>query len=87
LTFQSETYSIGHDARSLIVRDFNRDSLLDLAVTNYENHTISVLFNKGNGTFRTQEIYSTGDESYPWGITSGDFNNDTFLDIGKHPYG
>jgi hypothetical protein len=83
LTSQSEAYSIGHDARSFIVRDFNQDSLLDLAVTNYENHTISVLFNNGNGTFRTQ-IYSTGDESYPWGITSGLLNNDTFLDIGKY---
>ncbi|CAF1033339.1 unnamed protein product [Adineta steineri] len=81
LTSQSEPYSIGHDARSFILSDFNKDSLLDLAVTNYENHTISVLLGNGNGKFRIQKVYSTGVESYPLGITSGDFNNDTFLDI------
>ncbi|CAF1269254.1 unnamed protein product [Adineta steineri] len=81
LTSQSETYSIGSDARSLILRDFNQDSFLDLAVTNYKNHTISILLGNKNGKFRVQKVYSTGDESYPMGITSGDFNNDTFLDI------
>ncbi|CAF1294864.1 unnamed protein product [Adineta steineri] len=81
LTTQSETYSIGHDAQSLILRDFNKDSFLDLAVANYKNHTISILLGNGNGKFRVQKVYSTEDESYPMGITSGDFNNDTFLDI------
>jgi hypothetical protein len=84
LVYQSESYPTGHDPKSLILRDFDGDSFLDLAVTNSGNHTFSLLFGNGNGTFQTQRVYSTGIESYPWGIASGDFNNDTFLDIGKH---
>ncbi|CAF1174405.1 unnamed protein product [Adineta steineri] len=81
LVYQSEVYPIGGDAKSLIIHDFNRDSFLDLAVTNHGNHTFSILFGNGNGTFRTQQTYSTGNQSYPWGITAADFNNDSFPDI------
>ncbi|CAF1351615.1 unnamed protein product [Adineta steineri] len=81
LIYQSETYPIGRDANSFILRDLNGDSFLDLAATNYGDHTFSILFGNGNGAFQPQQVYSTGYESYPWGIASGDFNNDTFLDI------
>ncbi|CAF0857414.1 unnamed protein product [Adineta steineri] len=78
---QSETYSIGHDAKSFILRDLNGDSFLDLAIANYGDDTFSILFGNENGTFQPQQVYSTGNGSYPWGIASGDLNNDTFLDI------
>ncbi|CAF1245561.1 unnamed protein product [Adineta steineri] len=81
LTYQSDPYSIGRDPKSFIIRDFNGDSYLDLAVTNYDDHTFSILFGNKNGTFQTQEVYPTGNGTYPWGIASADFNNDTFLDI------
>ncbi|CAF3746731.1 unnamed protein product [Adineta steineri] len=81
LMYQSETYPIGHDVKSFILRDLNGDSFLDLAVVNYEDDTFSILLGNENGTFQPQQIYSTGNESYPWGIASGHFNNDTFLDI------
>jgi len=84
LKYQSDAYPIGHGAKSLTVRDFNRDSFLDLAVTNHDDHTISILFGNGNGTFQTQYVYSISNESYPWGIVSADFNKDGFPDIGKH---
>jgi hypothetical protein len=84
LIYQNETYSIGHGAKSYIFQDFNQDSFLDLAVTNYDNHTFSILLGNGDGTFQTQQVYSTGENSYPWDIASADFNNDTFLDIGKY---
>ena len=83
LVYQPEIYPIGLGAKSLIVSDFNKDSILDLAVTNYDDHTFSLLFGNGNGTFQTQQVYSTGNESYPWGITTGDFNNDTLPDVGE----
>ncbi len=82
LVYQTETYPIGLDSKSMVVADFNKDLIQDLAVTNYGDHTISVLLGNGNGTFRMQQVYSTGNGSYPWGITTGDLNNDTFLDIG-----
>ncbi|CAF1289577.1 unnamed protein product [Adineta steineri] len=81
LIYQSAAYEIGHDAKSLIIHDFNRDSFLDLAVTNHGNHTFSILFGNGNGKFQAQQIYPTGNQSYPWGITAADFNNDSFPDI------
>ncbi len=83
LSNQSVTYPIGFGGKSLVITDFNKDSIQDLAVTNYDDHTISVLLGNENGTFQMQEIYSTGNETYPWAITTGDFNNDTFLDLGK----
>ncbi|CAF0838670.1 unnamed protein product [Adineta steineri] len=78
---QNETYPIGHDVKSFILRDLNSDSFLDLAVTNYGDHTFSILFGNEKGTFQPQQVYPTGIESYPWGIVSGDFDNDTFSDI------
>ncbi|CAF3909696.1 unnamed protein product, partial [Adineta steineri] len=76
----SEIYPIGRNAKSFILRDLNGDSFLDLAVVNYGDHTFSILFGNGNGAFQPQQVYSTGNGSYPWGIASGDLNNDTFLD-------
>lgn len=81
---QVKTYSIGLGGKSIIVADFNGDSFQDLAVTNHDDHTMSVLFGIGDGTFQKQQIYPTGNDTYPWGITTGYFNNDTFLDLGKY---
>lgn len=76
-------YSVGFGAKSLIIADFNQDSIQDLAVTNCNNNTISVFFGTGDGTFTMHQVYSTGDRTCPWGITTGDFNTDTFPDLGK----
>jgi hypothetical protein len=85
LKYQVQTYLTGLDPKSFIIDDFNRDSILDLAVTNYGDDTISILLGNGNGTFKTQRIFPTGNMTKPWGIGTGDFNNDTFLDLGKYP--
>ena len=85
LKYQSQTYLTGLDPKSVIINDFNRDSVLDLAVTNYADDTFSILLGNGNGTFQTQEIFSTGNMTKPYGIAAGDFNNDRLLDLGKYP--
>jgi hypothetical protein len=84
LKYQVQTYLTGLDPKSFIIDDFNRDSILDLAVTNYGDDTISLLLGNGNGTFETQRIFSTGNMTKPWGIAAGDFNNDTLLDLGTY---
>jgi hypothetical protein len=53
-------------------------------VTNYDSDTLSVILGNGDGTFQTQQIYSTGNGSGPKEITAGYFNNDTLLDLGKY---
>jgi len=83
LRYQSQIYPTGYHPKSLVTGDFNGDSAPDIAVTNYEDHSFSVLLGNGDGTFQTQQIYSTGDGSYPWGIATADFNNDMLLDLSK----
>ncbi len=87
LNYQVQIYLTGLDPKSLIINDFNRDSILDLAVTNYGDDTFSIFLGNGNGnaTFRTQRIFSMGNVRKPWGIATGDFKNDTRLDLGKYP--
>ena len=84
LKSDSQTYSTGRHPLSLTIGDFNRDFYPDLAVTNYEDHSIGIILANGDGTFQTQQIFWTGDLSYPWGIVNADFNNDTLLDLGKY---
>ena len=59
--------------------DFNKDHKLDLAVTNYGQNTVSVLFGYGNGTFRIGLPFGTG--TGPYSVISGDLNNDDKLDL------
>jgi hypothetical protein len=86
LIYQSERYSTGLNPKSFIINDFNRDYIPDLAVTNFGDDTLGLMFGNGDGTFQSQQTYSTGNGSKPWGITAHDFNNDTFLDLGKTLY-
>ncbi|CAF3878280.1 unnamed protein product [Rotaria sordida] len=81
LKYQTQTYPTGSDPKSFIINDLNRDSILDLAVTSYVDNTFSILLGNGNGTFQTPLLYSTGDETRPWGIASLYINNDTLLDL------
>ena len=65
---------------SLAFGDFNNDTHLDIAVTNYDAHNIGIFLGYGNGTFASQTILST-DASRPISIAIGDFNNDHCSDI------
>ncbi|CAF1190976.1 unnamed protein product [Adineta steineri] len=66
---------------SIISRDFNNDSYLDIAATFAANDSIGILFGYNNGTFRELIMYSVGYNSYPYEIVSADVNNDNILDI------
>ena len=61
--------------------DFNNDNHTDLAVANYEAHTVDLLLGYGNGKFTDMITYSTGFQSFPIFVTVGYFNNDRALDI------
>jgi FG-GAP-like repeat/Bacterial Ig-like domain (group 3) len=64
---------------SLIVADFDMDKKLDLAVTNFSNADVGVLFGRGDGTFGPPRTYSTGEG--PFTLAVGDFNRDGYEDL------
>ena len=76
------TLSTGDSSRPVSVGlgYFNNDTHLDIAVTNYDTHTIGIFRGYGNGTFTNQTVFSTG-ASRPVSIAVDDFNNDHWLDI------
>jgi hypothetical protein len=83
-TFSSQTtYSAGSGfyPRYIAVADLNKDSHLDIIVSNYWNDTIGIFLGFDNGTFSDQTTYPTGQNSGPHAIAIGDFNNDSRLDI------
>ncbi|CAF0928717.1 unnamed protein product [Rotaria sordida] len=67
--------------RFVTLGDFNNDSLLDIAVANYESHDVVILFGWSNGNFEKMTTYSMGYGSYPVSLVVGDFNNDNLFDI------
>jgi FG-GAP-like repeat len=72
--------SIGFAAPwKVAIGDFDGDTAPDLAVSNPDANTASVLLNNGDGTFATAVNYGVGDG--PFGIAVGDFNGDADPDI------
>ena len=76
---QSSTPSVGANPQAVTTGDFNGDGYLDLAVTNANSNTISILLNNGNGNFTQSSTPSVG--SSPYSVTTGDFNGDGSLDL------
>jgi len=76
-------YSTGNNSGSsaVTVGDFDNDGNLDIAVANSNTDNIGVLFGHGDGTFKNQITFSTGNSSAPFDVTVGDFNSDNHLDI------
>ncbi|CAF1663691.1 unnamed protein product, partial [Adineta ricciae] len=67
--------------RSIFVADLNKDSILDIAVANSAAGSVGIFFGDSDGTFSDQMPLSTGKDSAPYGISIGDFNHDSQLDI------
>jgi hypothetical protein len=72
-------YPAGTSPQDVVRGDFNGDTRLDLAVTNYSTNTVSVLLGNGNGTFQSALTSATG--AGPQSVAVGDFNGDGKLDL------
>lgn len=79
-----KAYGTGVQPKSVASGDFNGDGVLDLAVANYTDGTISVLLGNSDGTFKSQVVYEAGSYAYdnfPASIATADFNGDGVLDL------
>lgn len=83
-SFDSSTmFTTGSYSRpkSIATADFNNDDQLDIVVVNSGTNNIGILLGDRSGDFSNQSIYSTGSDSLPSSVATGDFNNDHCLDI------
>ncbi|CAF4398521.1 unnamed protein product, partial [Rotaria magnacalcarata] len=72
---------------AISLSDMNNDTILDIITANYGTQSISILFGYGNGNFSSPTSYSTGYDSFPSAVATGDFNNDNCLDLSISNYG
>ena len=77
------TFLIDEGSRpsSAAVAHFTNDRELDIAIANYGTNSIGILLGYGNRMFADVLTYSTGNDSRPMSIATGDFNNDSLTDI------
>ena len=69
----SETIALGSAPSAVVAADLTGDGFLDLAVAEWNSDQVSVLLNKGNGTFMAAVSYSVG--SVPVSLVAVDFGN------------
>jgi hypothetical protein len=83
-TFQSGiTYNPGHlEPSGLAVGDFNADGIVDLAVANSFDNTVTLLLGRGDGSFPTMLDYEYGTAGgSSFGLTAGDFRGQGASDL------
>jgi hypothetical protein len=68
VNLESYSYIDSLKPTGIVVRDFNNDTCIHIAVVFLINDSFGILF-----------VYENG--SQPYGITAGDFNNDGYSDI------
>ena len=77
------SYSTGLNSipHSIAVSDFNNDKSVDIVIANAGANNVLILFGLGNGTFGNEKSYAMRYNARPYSITTGDFNNDGWIDL------
>lgn len=81
-TFQQNAvnYAVQNAPLSLVITDLNNDGIQDIAVANQASSTVSLLINKGNGTFNP--AVNQNANSGPVSITAGNFYSPGSIGLG-----
>lgn len=66
-------------AHGVAIGDVNRDGWLDIAAANDGDGSVSLLLNKGNGTFAPARVYAAG--PFPTSVKIGDLNGDGWPEV------
>jgi hypothetical protein len=80
VAYSRTDYGAGHEPSSVAVADFRGIGILDLAVANKSDNTVSILLGNGDGTFKPQTTFPTGGYT-PVSLAVGDFDNSGNLSI------
>ncbi|CAF1515382.1 unnamed protein product, partial [Adineta ricciae] len=75
----SKKYSVGSNPSYVALGHFRNDREIDIAVTNREVNSVTVLFGDGHGTFKYPWLYDVG--RGPLSVLSYDFNSDKNMDL------
>jgi hypothetical protein len=77
---QQKTYpTLLANPLDIVAGDFNGDGIIDLAVPNSSNFSVSILLGNGDGSFRAPRTFAAG--ASPQGETVSDFDGDGFADL------
>jgi len=57
------------------------DKTLDIVTANFGSNNVSVILNKGDGTYKSATNSTTGSDSFPNFVAVGDFNQDGSADL------
>src|SRR2546429_5740081 len=71
-------FPLGEDALAVVVGDFDRDGMTDVATAELSSNSISVILGNGDGTFRPALPLAV---SLPRALIVGDFNGDGGPDL------
>jgi FG-GAP-like repeat len=79
----TRNYRVGRDPAAVAIGDLNGDRKLDLAVVNYSWPSVSVLTNRGDGSFRAARNFATGRQwqDRPVDLAIGDLTGDGKPDL------
>ena len=72
---------VSANVQSMVVDDFNNDQRMDILFGDHTNNRLGLLLGYGNGSFSRSIKYIDDSSAARISINTGDFNNDTYLDI------
>lgn len=75
----NNSYDVGNGPSSIAAGDFNRDGWIDLVISNFDDNSLSILQNAGNGIFNQTQTIPT--LQHPTQVVVGDFDGDGSIDL------